>query len=92
MTASSVRTATALNQDGQWVVNLTFTDPGSRQWDSLAQAQFHALVATVVNGQVITAPIVQPMQVTFTSFGGQAQISADFTAQQAQALASRLQA
>lgn len=74
-----------------WLVDVTLTSAGSRAWDQLARMQFHAYTAIVVNGVVITAPLMQPSQSTFTSFSGRMQIVANFTQQSAQALVAELQ-
>jgi hypothetical protein len=90
LTASGVKSATATLAHWQWVVNLVLTSRGSARWDALAQAQFHALIAVVINGKVVSAPLTQPGQTSFTSFAGRVQISGGFTRAQAKAVAARL--
>ena len=90
VTQSDVASATAVNENGQWTVNLRLTPQGAVQWDTLVQQQFHAVIGIVENGQVISAPITLPSQSSFTSFGGQVQIAGSFTQQQARALARGL--
>ena len=75
---------------GVWAIDLTLTPKGSAQWDKLAEQQFHAIVGFVVNGQVVSAPITQPTQSSFTSFDGQLQIGGGFTEHQARVIASEL--
>jgi preprotein translocase subunit SecD len=70
-----------------YVVNMDLTDQGSSQWDALAQEQFHQQVAIVLDGVVQSAPAIQPDQQAFSSFGGKAQISGDFTGSEAEDLA-----
>jgi preprotein translocase subunit SecD len=70
-----------------WVVNMNLTDKGSSQWDALAQQQFHKQVAIVLDGIVQSAPTIQPGQNAFSSFGGKAQISGNFTGSEASDLA-----
>jgi hypothetical protein len=89
LTASAIQSAKAVDVDGQWILSLTLTEAGSAQWDALAQQQFHAFIGVVVDGRVISAPITQPTQTTFSSFGGRVQISGNLTAPQARQLASR---
>jgi preprotein translocase subunit SecD len=48
------------------------------------------MVGIVDHGMVISAPITQPTQSSFTSFNGRVQISGDFTKQEARALADQL--
>ena len=90
VTASSVQAAHSIFLNGQWMVNLTFTPTGAKQWDHLAKAQFHAIVAVVVNGTVVSAPITQPTQYSFTSFSGLVQLAGGFTEHQAKSLAAEL--
>ncbi|HMK63996.1 MAG TPA: protein translocase subunit SecD [Acidimicrobiales bacterium] len=78
----------ALGSSGTgWVVNLTLKGAGSSAWDRLADQQFHAYIAIDLDGQVISAPLTQPSQATFSSFGGKVQISGNFTQSSAQTLA-----
>ncbi|MHB8262517.1 MAG: protein translocase subunit SecD [Acidimicrobiales bacterium] len=74
-----------------WVVNYSLNSTGAVAWDKLAQAQFHAIVAIDMDSQVVSAPIIQPSQAAFTSFGGSGQISGNFTHTSAQSLALVLQ-
>jgi hypothetical protein len=90
LTASGVKSATAALVDRQWVVNLALTSRGSAQWDALARDQFHALIAVVINGKVVSAPLTQPAQSSYTSFAGRVQISGTFTRAQAKAVAARI--
>ena len=79
------------NQVGQWVVNYTLTAAGSSQWDAVAQANFHQIVAIELDGVVQSAPLIQPTQATFTSFGGSGQISGSMSQSQAQNLATAME-
>ena len=88
MTGTAVKSASAQLNNGQWAVNLVLTGPGSATWDALAKQQFHAIIAIDLDGQVISAPITQPTQSSFTSFNGQVQISGSFTEDQAKTLAT----
>ncbi len=74
-------------QVGQWVVNYTLTSSGSPAWDKVAAANFHAMLAIELDGVVQSAPLIQPDQTSFTSFGGSGQISGSFTANSAKQLA-----
>jgi preprotein translocase subunit SecD len=76
--------------DGEWAIDLTLTPNGAAQWDRLAEQQFHAIVGVVINGRVVSAPITQPTQSSFTSFDGRLQISGGFTEHQAEVIASEL--
>jgi len=90
ITRSAIKSARAQLIDNQWAVNITFTDQGAVQWDTLAQQQFHAIIGIDVGGKVVSAPITQPSQTSFSTFSGQLQLSGGFTEQQAKALAAQL--
>jgi preprotein translocase subunit SecD len=84
----TVDTAKAEFISGQgWTVKMDLTDSGSSKWDTLAQQQFHKQVAIVLDGLVQSAPTIQPNDQSFTSFGGTAVISGDFTQGEAEDLA-----
>jgi preprotein translocase subunit SecD len=84
----AVSTAKAQFQSGTgWEVKVDLTSKGSAKWDALAQQQFHKQVAIVLDGQVQSAPTILPDATTFTSFGGTAVISGNFTQDEADNLA-----
>jgi preprotein translocase subunit SecD len=70
-----------------WTVKMDLTGSGSSKWDALAQQQFHKQVAIVLDGLVQSAPAIQPNDAAFTSFGGTAVISGNFTQDDAENLA-----
>ncbi len=90
LTQTGVESASAQPADGQWAINLVLTRQGSSEWDALTRAHFHAIIGVVLNGTVISAPIVQPIQSSWTSFDGQVQISGAFTQRQANTIAKEL--
>ena len=90
VTGTAVHSATAQLVNGNWAVDIALTGAGSTAWDNLASAQFHAIIAIDLDGQVIDAPITQPTQGSFSSFGGQVEISGGFTETQAKNLATDL--
>lgn len=90
LSAPGIKSARAVQQNGQWSVNFVLTSTGSTQWDALARQQFHAIIGIVDHGHVVSAPITQPTQSSFTSFNGEFQISGNFTKHQASALAGEL--
>jgi hypothetical protein len=83
LTGTDVESATARISSGQWAVDVTLTDTGSAAWDALARQQFHQVVGVDLDGQVLSAPIIQPTQSSFDSFNGQLEISGSFTEAQA---------
>lgn len=90
LSRSGVARARATEIDGQWGVALTLTAHGSSQWDALAARQFHAVVGVVVDGRVVSVPIIEPTQDGFASFDGALNISGSFTEHQADVMASGL--
>ena len=77
MTGTSIGSALAQqNQTGQWEVNYSLKgSAGSNLWDKVAQENFHLLLGIELDGVVQSAPLIQPTQSGFTSFGGQGTIS-----------------
>jgi preprotein translocase subunit SecD len=90
MKGSAVKPGSAiaqLDQSGQWVVTLGLTSAGSAQWDAMSKKYFHEIIGIELDGIVQSAPITQPTQAAWSSFGGSVQISGSFDQQTAQALA-----
>lgn len=88
LTGTSISKAVAQqNTIGAWVVNYNLTSAGSPQWDAVAKANFHQMLAIELDGVVQSAPLIQPSQSTFTSFQGAGEISGSFTASSAKQLA-----
>jgi hypothetical protein len=88
---ADISSASAVFNTPNWDVNLNLNGAGSTAWDNLARQQFHAYVAIDLDGQVISAPITQPVEAAFTSFAGKVQISGSFTESEAKSLALDLQ-
>jgi preprotein translocase subunit SecD len=78
-------------QVGRWVVNYTLTSKGTRDWEGLAKARFHEVVAVDLDGIVQSAPLIEPSQSTFTSFHGRGEIAGNLTELDAQGLALAMQ-
>jgi preprotein translocase subunit SecD len=80
MTSSSVAHASASkNQTGAWVVDYTMTERGAALWDRVAEENFHKLLGIDLDGRVVSAPIIQPTQISFTTFDGHGEISGNLT-------------
>jgi SecD-like export protein len=92
LTASSIKSAKAVKQSlGQWVVEYQLTKAGSTTWNKFAKRQFHAYIAIVANGEVYSAPLIEPGQTHFTSFGDSGEVSGAFTKALAKSLAEQMQ-
>jgi preprotein translocase subunit SecD len=92
MTGRSIGSAQATqNQTGAWVVNYSLAGAaGSALWDKVAANNFHQLLGIELDGQVYSAPIIQPTQASFSSFNGQGEISGSLTQADAQNLAQAM--
>jgi hypothetical protein len=92
MTSAAIARASATrNQAGAWVVDYTTTTRGTVLWDRVAEENFHALLGIDLNGVVVSAPIIQPTQTSFTSFDGRGEISGGLDRAEAMDLARALQ-
>ncbi len=90
LTQRGVISSSARVINGLWTIDLVLTPAGSTAWDALTRQQFHQLIGIDLNGRVISAPITQPVQASWTSFDGRVQISGAFTGHQARAIAAEL--
>jgi preprotein translocase subunit SecD len=91
MTSGAIAKATATrNQTGSWVVDYTMTTRGSALWDKVAEENFHQLLSVDFDGRVVSVPIIQPTQSSFSSFDGRGEISGNLTRAEAVALARAL--
>jgi preprotein translocase subunit SecD len=75
---------------GQWVVDCNLTSLGTTEWNTAAKQYFHAYMAIELDGQVVSAPIIQPTQSSFTSFGNSIEISGGLSQSQANLIAADL--
>jgi len=92
LNGSDIATAYAQYDDAtsSWIVDVTVKPDAVAQWNAIAEQSFHAYLGFDLDGQVLSAPLIQPLQTAFTSFGGQIQISANFTGTEAKGLAAVL--
>jgi SecD-like export protein len=86
----AVAATQAAYQAPNWVVNVTLTQSGASAWDALADKYFHEIIGLDLDGRIVSAPLTQPAESTFTSFDGKVQISGDFSKRSAQELAANL--
>ena len=87
MTGTAIASASAQFVNGQWVVDAKTTGAGAALWDKVAKQNFHEMIGMDLDGQVVSAPLTQPSQAAFSSFGGNIEISGSFTQSSAQTLA-----
>jgi hypothetical protein len=95
LTANSVASAHAagagiFNGVAAWVLKLSLTHAGSRRWDAESKVIFHTYVATVVNGQVVEAALVEPEEASWASFDGQLTVNSGWRESEVRSLAAAL--
>jgi preprotein translocase subunit SecD len=92
LSATNVESAVAQKiRTGQWVVTIHLTSNGAASWDRVAQQSFHEFLAIDVGGTVVSAPIIQPAQSSFSPFDGAMEISGALNASTAQSVAADLE-
>ncbi|HEY5026707.1 MAG TPA: hypothetical protein VII76_17150 [Acidimicrobiales bacterium] len=72
------------------VIDVTLSPAGATTWNAVALLNFHAYLAFVLDEQVISAPLIEPQNSTFSSFGTQMEISGNFTPTIAKTIAAVL--
>ena len=87
LNGTAVASAQAVFASPSWVVDANLTSSGSPKWDALSSKYFHQLLGIDLDGQVESAPLTQPTNASFQTFGGKVQISGTFTQASAQNLA-----
>ena len=89
MTASSVKSASVQKDriSERSVISVQFTEAASKQFADLTAANIDQRLAIIVNGKVVTAPVVRT-KIT----GGKAEISGNFNEQEAHKMAREIQA
>ena len=80
-----------LRNNGQWAIDPSSTPQRVGSMGRICHTNLSMQSsAVVINGHVVSAPIMQPTQSVPTSFQGQIQISGGFTQYQARAIAAEL--
>ncbi|MDP8992619.1 MAG: protein translocase subunit SecD [Actinomycetota bacterium] len=84
LTGRALKTARAEfdTTSGQWKVNFTLNEKGSKEFDDLAAKNVNRQVAIVLDGVVQSAPTIQT-----ANFGGSGEITGSFTEREAKDLA-----
>ena len=84
LTGRALKTARAEfdTTSGQWKVNFTLNERGSKEFDDLAAKNVNRQVAIVLDGVVQSAPTIQT-----ANFGGSGEITGSFTEREAKDLA-----
>jgi preprotein translocase subunit SecD len=90
LAGTAVAAAVVSYHTPEWVVDVDFTGPGSTDWDVVARRFFHEILTIDFDGQVVSAPVIEPTQARFNSFDGRLEISGNFTRRSAEILATDL--
>jgi hypothetical protein len=91
MTSRSIANARATKlRSGAWVVDFSTTPDGAALWDRVADENFHLVLAIDLNGEVVSAPIIEPTQSSFSGLNGLGEISGNLTPSLAMRLAHAL--
>ena len=77
-------------EGSQWLLDVSLTLKGSKNYNALAKGRFHAYLAIDIDGSIVSAPLVEPASTSFLSFGAKIEIEGGFTMNQAIALADDL--
>jgi hypothetical protein len=89
LSASDVESASAhKNALGEWVVNVRLSAHGATLWDYVAHRNFHRFLAIDLDGNVVSASIIQPTQASFSSANGVLEVSGSPSGADARALAA----
>ncbi len=75
----------------EWLLDITLSPSASAQWDTVAEQNFHGLVGIDLDGQVLSASVIEPTQATFSSFAGHIEVPGNFSASEAAGLAGLLE-
>jgi preprotein translocase subunit SecD len=92
MSGTDIASAQATqNQTGAWVVDYNPEgSSGSNKWDQVSEQNFHLPLGIELDGDVYSAPIIQPTQTAWSSFQGRGEISGNLSQQDAQNLAQAM--
>ncbi len=78
-------------KNGSSTVHIVFTQAGAERWDSAASANFHKDAASIVGEYVLSDPIIEPTNASFTTFDPKVQnFFGNLSAAQAHQFASSL--
>jgi preprotein translocase subunit SecD len=95
LSASDIKSAhaqpIAISGGKEWVVMVQLSAAAATRWDMVAEENFHQLLAIDQDGTVVSAPIIQPTQTSFSSFEGKMEISS-LTEHNATSLAAAIDA
>jgi len=76
------------NHIGIWIVTIHLSPAGAATWDQVAHENFHQLLAIDMGGKVVSAPIIEAVQSSYTSFNGKMEVSGALTPANARAVAA----
>jgi len=75
LTSLDFASARAVLYQPSWVITVNLNSEGAVAWDALTNAQFHAYIAVEFDGKILSVPITEPTQSSYTSLGPVLQIT-----------------
>jgi hypothetical protein len=80
----------AKDRHGGWIVRVQLDSEAAAKWDRVAYEYFHLQIAVDFDGSVVTAPLIEPSQSTYTSFDSRFEMSGFQSQSEAAAVAAAL--
>lgn len=79
-----IKSAVAVYNQNQFIVQFTLTGKGTKIWDDMATRNYHKLVADDLGGVIISAPVINA---TGSQFGSSGEVTGNFSSSTANSLA-----
>jgi hypothetical protein len=89
--SSKVASARVVQEHGTWIVRIQLDPQAAALWDQVADTYFHLQIAVDLNGSVVTAPLIEPDQTSYSSFNSQIELSGSQSKVSAEVMAAALQ-
>jgi hypothetical protein len=89
--SSKVASAQVVQEHGNWIVRIQLDPQAAAQWDQIARTYFHLQIAVDLNGSVVTAPLIEPDQTSYSSFNSQIELSGSQSKVSAEVMAAALE-
>jgi hypothetical protein len=89
--SSKVASAQVVQEHGNWIVRIQLDPQAAAQWDQIARTYFHLQITVDLNGSVVTAPLIEPSQNSYTSFNSQIELSGSQSKVSAEVMAAALE-
>jgi hypothetical protein len=91
LSAADVESASAQkDRIGEWIVNVHLSPEGIAAFNRVARENFHQFLAIDVGGKIVSTPLIEPGQATFSSFEGPIEVAGAFNASNARDVATAM--